>query len=263
MWCYVPARRRKERPVAQSFSVKHAVVTGAAQGIGAAIASRLADEGLSVVLLDRDAELVKAKAAQIHEAGSGRVFGLACDVSDREAVGAAIAEAAELMHGLDTLVTNAGITRDGFVHKMSDDDWDQVIAVNLTGTFACVRAAAPFLRQQGPGRVITISSISAAMGNLGQANYSASKGAILSLTKTLAREFARSSTTVNSIRPGFVATPMTAAMPDDARAALLANIPLQRAGQPEDIAGAVAFLASDDAAFMTGAVLDVNGGDYM
>lgn len=249
--------------MAAKFSVQRAVVTGGAQGIGAAIGARLAAEGLHVVLLDLDRSAVEARAAELTAAGGGQVHGLSCDVADRSQVATAIAAAADAMGGLDTLVTNAGVARDGFVHKMSDEDWDTVIAVHLTGTFACVRAAAPYLRSDGAGRIITVSSISAAMGNLGQANYTAAKGGILSLTKTLAKEFARSATTVNCVRPGFIDTPMTAAVPDEARAKLMSNIPLGRAGRPEEVAGAVAFLASDDAAFMTGAVLDINGGDYM
>jgi 3-oxoacyl-[acyl-carrier protein] reductase len=249
--------------MAAMFSVKRAVVTGGAQGIGAAIGARLAIEGLDVALLDLDRTGVEARAEELTLLGGGRVHGIACDVSDRDRVATAISEAAGALGGIDTLVTNAGIARDSFVHKMSDDDWDSVISVHLTGTFACVRAAAPYLRAEGAGRVVTISSISAAMGNLGQANYTAAKGGIVSLTKTLAKEFARSATTVNCVRPGFIDTPMTAAVPDEARAKLMRNIPLGRAGRADEIAGVVAFLASDDAAFMTGAVLDVNGGDYM
>jgi 3-oxoacyl-[acyl-carrier protein] reductase len=238
-------------------------VTGAAQGIGAAIARRLGQEGLAVALLDLDAAGARKTAATIANETGAKAVAIECDVSDRARVAAAIDEAAEALDGLDTLVTNAGITRDGFLHKLTDEQWDDVIAVHLTGTFACLRSAAPHLRSEGPGRVVCISSVSAATGNLGQANYSAAKGGIVSLVKTAAREFARAQTTVNAVRPGLVDTAMTRAMPEEARGALLAATPLGRAGTPEDVAGAVAFLVSDDAAFVTGAVLDVNGGFYL
>jgi 3-oxoacyl-[acyl-carrier protein] reductase len=246
-----------------TFSVSRALVTGAARGIGAAIAERLAGAGLAVALVDLDEAQVTQTAKEIAERTDGRTVPLVCDVSNRTAVTAMVEDAVTQLGGLDTLVTNAGITRDGFLHKMSDEAWDAVIGVHLTGTFACLRAAAPHLRGDGPGRVVCVSSVSGATGNLGQANYTAAKGGIVSLAKTAARELARAETTVNVVRPGFVETPMTAAMPEDARTALVAQIPLGRPGQPADIAGVVAFLCSDEASFMTGAVLDINGGFYM
>lgn len=246
-----------------NFSVHRAIVTGGANGIGRAIAMRLAREGFAVAILDRDAQLAAAAAAEISDVTGGHVDAIACDLLDRASIEPAVTAAAEQLGGLDTLVTNAGIARDAFAHKMTDEAWDDVIGVHLTGTFACVRAASPYLRAEGPGRIVTISSISAAMGNLGQANYTAAKGGIVSLTKTLALEFARVGTTVNCVRPGLIDTDMTRAMPVEARERLLATIPLQRAGRPEDIAGAIAFLCSDDAAFITGAAIDVNGGSFM
>ena len=246
-----------------TFSVRRAIVTGGAHGIGCAIAFRLAREGFSVAILDRDGGRASDVAREIMGATGTDVLAFACDLIDRGSIEPAVNAAVQELGGLDTLVTNAGVARDAFAHKLTDEAWDEVLAVHLTGTFACVRAGAPFLRADGPGRIITVSSISAAMGNLGQANYTAAKGGIVSLTKTLALEFARTGTTVNCIRPGFIDTDMTRNMPVDARERLVATIPLQRAGLPEDIAGAVAFLCSDDASFITGATLDINGGSYM
>jgi 3-oxoacyl-[acyl-carrier protein] reductase len=199
----------------RTYAVSRAVVTGAARGIGAATAGRLSEEGLGVALLDLDHAAVRETAAGIADRTGGATVAIGCDVSDRAAVAGAIDEAAGALGGLDTLVTNTGIARDGFLHKLDDSSWDDVLAVHLA------------------------------------------------LVKTAARELARPQTTVNAIRPGFIDTAMTTGMPDAARAALIEAIPLGRPGQPEDVAGTVAFLVSDDAAFITGATIDVNGGFYM
>jgi 3-oxoacyl-[acyl-carrier protein] reductase len=249
--------------VPATFSVRHALVTGAARGIGEAIARRLGHEGLAVALLDLDKGAVTDTAARISEETGATTAGLHCDVADRAQVRAAVEAAASALGGLDTVITNAGITRDGFLHKLSDEAWDDVLAVHLTGTFATVQAAAPYLRTDGPGRVVCIASLSGRSGNLGQANYSSAKAGIIGFAKTAARELARFTTTVNAVAPGYVDTAMAQSVPEDIRAQLLERIPLGRPAQPEEIAGAVAFLCSDDAAFMTGAVLDINGGVYM
>ncbi len=245
------------------FSVSRAVVTGAARGLGAAIAERLASEGLAVAILDVNEVGAKETAIGIAEATGSNVVGFGCDVRDREQVREVFAAAADSLGGIDTLVGNAGITRDRMFHKLSDDDWDQVIAVNLTGVFDCLRAAAPWLRTEGPGRVVLISSVVAKTGNLGQMNYIAAKAGVVGLVRSAAVELARFGTTVNGIRPGFIETPMTAAMPQHARDALMTDNLLQRAGQPADIAGGAAYLCSDDAAFVTGQILDINGGSVL
>jgi NAD(P)-dependent dehydrogenase (short-subunit alcohol dehydrogenase family) len=241
------------------FAVSKAVITGAAQGIGAAIAHRLAGEGMSVALLDVQGDRVRETAERIEAETGSKAFGIPCDMTDRPGVHQAFAAAAEALGGLDTYVGNAGITRDRMFHRLTDDDWDQVIAVNLTGVFTGLQAAAPWLRTEGPGRVVLISSIVASTGNLGQLNYTAAKAGVVGLVRTGALELARFGTTVNGIRPGFIETAMTAAMPAAAQAQMTAN-PLGRAGQPADVAGAVAFLCSEDASFITGHLIDVNGG---
>jgi len=245
--------------VSTRFSVSKAVVTGGAQGIGFSIARRLAGEGLSVSILDVNDVGAKEAAERIAGETGSSLFGFGCDVTDREQMVEVFAAAADAMGGLDTYVGNAGITRDGMFHKLSDDDWDRVIGVNLTGVYNGLRAAAPWLRSSGPGRVVLISSVVAKMGNLGQMNYIAAKAGVVGLVRSGALELARFSTTVNGVRPGFIETPMTAKMPASAQAVMTAN-PLGRAGQPEDISGAVAFLVSDDASFVTGSLIDVNGG---
>jgi 3-oxoacyl-[acyl-carrier protein] reductase len=214
---------------------------------------------MCVSLLDIKTDRVKETAEQITAETGSPTFSFACDVRDRAAVHQAFASAAEAMGGLDTYIGNAGITRDRMFHRLSDDDWDQVIAVNLTGVYVGLRAAAPWLRTDAPGRVVLISSMVANTGNLGQMNYTAAKAGVVGLVRTGALELARFKTTVNGVRPGFIETAMTAAMPPEAQKQMTAN-PLGRPGQPEDIAGAVAYLCSQDASFVTGQLIDVNGG---
>lgn len=242
------------------YSVSRAVVTGAARGLGAATAERLAREGLSVAVLDVDETGAQDTARRIAAETGAHVVADGCDVRDRRGVEDAVARAADALGGLDTLVGNAGIMRDRSFHKMTDDEWDDVLAVDLTGVFVTLRAAAPWLRQPGPGRVVLISSVVAKTGNFGQMNYIAAKAGVVGLVRSGASELGRFGTTVNGIRPGFIETAMTAQMPAEAYDALMRDNLLGRVGQPQDVAGAVAYLCSDDAAFVTGHVLDVNGG---
>ena len=246
-----------------TYSVSRAIVTGAAQGIGAAIARRLADEGLKVAVLDRDERGAKEAAASIAGANGRPVIGVGVDVSDREAMIEAVASVAGEFGGVDTLIANAGITRDRMFHRLTEDDWNDVIAVNLTGVFNSMIASAPWLRTNVPGRVVLISSLVAKTGNLGQMNYVAAKAGVMGLVRSGAQELARFGTTVNGIRPGFIRTAMTDAMPQASRQAMIDAIPLGRPGETADIAAAVGFLVSDDASFITGQLLDVNGGVAM
>jgi 3-oxoacyl-[acyl-carrier protein] reductase len=240
------------------FEGRTALVTGGAKGIGAATAERLAAEGAHVVVADFD-----DAAAETAQRIGGRA--VRCDVTSREDVEAAIATAAESGR-VDLLVTCAGIIRDNLVHKMTDDDWDAVIATHLRGTFLAAQAAQARMTQQGSGAMVLVSSTSA-LGNRGQANYSAAKAGIQGLTKTLAIELGRFGVRVNCVAPGFIATAMTQQTADrlgvafeDFQTAAAAQVPLQRVGQPEDVAGVIAFLCSDDAAYVSGQVVYVRGG---
>lgn len=235
-----------------------ALVTGAGRGIGAAIARRLAGEGATLVLVDRDAEAAAQLANEL-AARDQRALALAVDVTERVQVEGLMAQVREALGGLDVLVNNAGIIRDGFLGKLSEADWDAVLAVNLKGPFLCCQAALPLLRQRERGRIVNIAS-RAWLGNIGQANYAASKGGVVSLTRTLALELARYRINVNAVAPGLIDTPMTRAMPAAARERLLRMQPTGEMGTAEDVAAAVAFLAGPDARFITGQVLHVDGG---
>jgi len=238
---------------------KVALVTGAAQGIGLAIARRLAGCGASVVLADVDAD----KAHEAAKSVTGRALGLAMNVARGDEVTGGIARVMTECGRLDVLVNNAGITRDGLLIRMKEEDWDRVIEVYLKGTFHCTKAALGVMIKQRSGRIISIASIVGVMGNSGQANYAASKAAMLGFTKSVAREYANRGVTANAVAPGFIKTAMTGQLSEDVQARMREQIPLGRLGTPEDVAEAVAFLASDAAAYVTGQVIHVNGGMWM
>jgi 3-oxoacyl-[acyl-carrier protein] reductase len=240
------------------FQNEVAVVTGAGQGIGRAIARKLFIEGCRIVVLDINESTAAESAQSIDSAGS-RSLAIACDVSSEASVNQAIAKIKEKFGTIDILVNNAGITSDAIFHKMSLEQWQRVINVNLTGTFLMSHAVVPFMREKKSGRIVNISSTSA-YGNIGQANYASSKAGVIGLTKTLAKELGRYNITVNTIEPGVIETDMLKSVPQSIKDGWLKVLPLTRMGQPEDIANAVCFFATDEASFITGVELPVCGG---
>jgi len=240
------------------FHNEVAVISGAGRGIGAATAKKLFEEGCRIVVLDVNEESAFGCARAIDPKGD-RSQALTCDVSNKASVAEAVARATRRFGNIDILVNNAGITSDAMLHKMSLEQWQRVIDVNLTGTFLMVSAVVPSMREHKRGRIINISSTSA-YGNIGQTNYAASKAGILGLTKTLAKELGRYNITVNAIEPGLTETDMIKSVPQSIKDDWLKSMPLNRFGQPEDVANAICFLATDEASFITGVELPVCGG---
>ena len=241
---------------------KVALITGGAQGIGRSIANLFAREGANIALCDVNEPGVKAAADEIAVQFKVQTLGVKTDVTqiaDCEALAKAILDK---FGKIDVLVNNAGITKDNLLIRMSDEEWDRVLAVNLKGSFNCTKAVARTMLKTRSGRIINICSVVGQMGNAGQANYSASKGGLIALSKTCAREFASRNVLVNAIAPGFIKTAMTDKLSDEQKKALSAIIPLERIGMPEDVAGAALFLASDESSYITGQVIAVNGGMY-
>ena len=232
-----------------------AVVPGAGRGIGAGIARKLADEGATLVCAD----INEAEASKIAGEFAHGAIGAGLDVSKSDQCDSLVTSVQNRFGRLDILVNNAGINRDAMLHKMTDDQWAQVIAVDLSGVFFMTRAASRIMRAAGSGRIVNISSASW-MGNIGQANYAAAKAGVVGLTRTAAKELARYQVTANAICPGFIDTEMTRGIPEAIREQQVARIPLGRMGQPADVAAVVAFLASDEAGYVTGEVINVGGG---
>jgi 3-oxoacyl-[acyl-carrier protein] reductase len=242
-----------------NLSGKTALVTGASGGIGGAIARSLHAQGATVAISGTRREALDTLAATFGD----RVHVLPCDLSDKEAVEALVPAAEATMQKLDILVANAGITRDNLFVQLSDEAWDSVIAVNLTATFRLSRAAVKGMMRRRFGRVIGITSVVGVTGNPGQGNYTAAKAGMIGMIKTLGAEYAKRGVTANCVAPGFIATPMTDKLNDKQREAILARVPAGRLGGPDDIAAAVVYLASDEAAYVTGQTLHVNGGMAM
>jgi 3-oxoacyl-[acyl-carrier protein] reductase len=245
-----------------SLKDKVAVVTGASQGIGRETSLALAEAGAKVVVAARNEEKLAALVSEIAAAG-GEAFAVKMDVADADQVKAGFKQVIEKFGRLDILVNNAAVTRDGLAMRMKKEDWEAVLQTNLTGAHFCIQQALPTMMKARAGRIISISSVVAQSGNAGQANYVAAKAGLIGLTKAIAIEIASRNVTVNAVAPGFIETPMTDVLPDKVKEELKTRIPLGRMGSARDVAAAIVFLASDEACYITGHVLNVNGGMHL
>jgi 3-oxoacyl-[acyl-carrier protein] reductase len=244
------------------FIGKVALVTGSSRGIGEAIAKRLASEGATVLAAARSVDALQRVVSEIEAAG-GKASPLSLDLSNAASIDAAVKTALAAHGEIHVLVNNAGVTQDNLILRMGREAWDRVLATNLTGAFLLTQAVIKGMVRKRYGRIVNVTSVVGLMGNAGQANYAASKAGLIGLTKSVARELASRNITCNAVAPGFIATAMTEKMTDAARAALSTQIPLERLGAPDDVAAAAAFLASDEASYITGTVVNVSGGLYM
>ena len=242
---------------------RSAIITGGTRGIGLAIARRFVDDGYDVLITYQRDEESANRAAESLGDGDGRVEVLAADIATAEGAAATIEAGLAHFGKIDVLVNNAGITRDTLVMRMSETDWDAVVDTNLKGAFLVSKAVLRPMMRQRHGRIVNLTSVVGQVGNAGQANYAAAKAGLIGLTKTMAKEVGSRNITINAVAPGFIQTRLTEVLKDEQKAAILSQTPLGRFGQPEDVAAGVAFLASDDAAFITGHVLTIDGGLFM
>jgi len=240
-----------------------ALITGGARGIGKAIAEKYAANGALLAIVDVNQEAAEGTARELAERFGVRAIAGGCDVSKADQVDLLVKKVLDTFGRVDILVNNAGVTRDNLMLRMKDDEWDLVININLKGVFVCTRALVRHMAKARKGVIINLASVVGQMGNAGQANYTASKGGVIALTKTTAREFASRNIRVNAVAPGFINTDMTKVLSDQVKAEMLKQVPLERMGEPEDIANACLFLASEMSAYITGHVLAVNGGMLM
>jgi 3-oxoacyl-[acyl-carrier protein] reductase len=241
---------------------KVAIITGSGRGIGKAIALKLAQEKMNIVICDVDYDSVNDTVKEIEQSGV-KALGFKVDVTNAEDVAYLFDETMKAFARVDVLVNNAGINRDNLLIRMQENEWDTVIAVNLKGCFNCLKVAAKIMMKQRSGKIVNISSVVGVMGNVGQANYAASKGGVISLTKSAAKELAARNITVNAVAPGYIETAMTKNLSDNVKNAFMNLIPLKRAGQPEDVANVVSFLVSPAADYITGQIIHIDGGMVM
>lgn len=244
------------------FYNRVALITGAAQGIGKAITLRFASEGADVIIVDSKLDGAQAVAKEVERLGR-KSLPIKCDVSNAIEVDSLVIEIQKMFPRIDILVNNAGVTRDNLLLRMQESDWDLVMDVNLKGPFLLVKAVSPVMMRQKYGRIVNISSVVGLMGNAGQANYSASKGGLIAFTKSVAKELASRNITCNAVAPGFIETPMTEKLPDNVKENYIKAIPLNRFGKANDVAEAVLFLSSEEAGYITGQILGIDGGMFM
>ncbi|HAM39309.1 MAG: 3-oxoacyl-[acyl-carrier-protein] reductase [Elusimicrobia bacterium RIFOXYC2_FULL_34_12] len=247
----------------QKLKDKVALITGGAQGIGRAIADKLANEGAKIVIVDVMEDAAKKTAEEISKEKNVESLSLKIDVSSSQETDEMVKKTVEKFGKIDIIINNAGITRDNLLVRMSDEEWDKVIAINLKGVFNCSKAAAKVMMKQRSGKIVNIASVVGLMGNAGQVNYSASKGGVIALTKTLARELASRNINVNAVAPGFIKTAMTDKLSEEAKKKLTDIIPLNRLGEASDVANAVKFLCTEESSYITGEIISINGGMYM